>query len=402
MKTITDPKPAVQAMAKAEVIPLAKPLLGEQEAAAARRAILSGWVTQGPETEAFEREWAEHVGALNGIAVSSCTTAMHLVLHALGVGPGDEVITVSHSFIATVNAIRYTGATPVMVDIEPATFNISPQCVEAAITPQTKAILCVHQMGMPCNLLALSLIAERHGLALIEDCACAMGSEIKWGRDWTRIGGSITRAACFSLHPRKVITTGDGGMITTDDADLAAKLRLLRQHGMSVSDRARHGSNQVVFEDYPVMGFNYRMTDVQSAMGREQLKRLDGIVKRRRELAAAYRERLAGVVETPLEPEGMRSNWQSYCVRLPQGVEQAGVMQMMLDEGISTRRGIMCSHREAACADLPKRFELPHSEQAQDRCIVLPLFPQMTDTELERVCDALQRAVENPISFLKP
>lgn len=256
-------------------IPIAKPLLGEEEAAAAHRCILTGWVTQGPEVAAFERDWCEMTGAPHACAVSNCTTALHLALLAVGVKPGDEVITVSHSFIATANSIRCCGATPVFADIEPGTFNIDPKLIESAIAPKTKAILVVHQMGMPCDMAAIMPIARKHGLKVVEDAACAIGSEIQWEGVWQKIGNPIGDAVCFSLHPRKIITTGDGGMITTASAGMDAQFRLLRQHGMSVSDRVRHGSSQVIFEEYPILGFNYRMTDPQAAIGREQVKRLD-------------------------------------------------------------------------------------------------------------------------------
>ncbi len=374
------------------MIPVARPLLGEEEAAAARRAILSGWVTQGPEVEAFEHEWAAMTGAPHACAVSSCTTALHLALLALGVGRDDEVITVSHSFIATANAVRYCGALPVFVDIEPATFNIDPQLIEQAVTPRTKAILCVHQLGMPCDLAAILPVAKKHNLRVIEDAACAIGSEIQWQGEWQRIGRPHADIACFSLHPRKVITTGDGGMITTANTEWDATFRLLRQHGMSVSDKARHQSSKVIFESYPVVGFNYRMTDPQGAMGREQLKRLPGILERRREIAARYTASLSGVTP-PHQPAWARSNWQSYCVRLPQGCDQAAFMQKMLEAGVSTRRGVMCSHREAACADLPPARPMPHSEQAQDTGVMLPLYPQMTDAEQDLVISSLHQAL---------
>jgi len=224
------------------MIPVARPVLGEEEAAATRRAILSGWVTQGPEVEAFEQEWATFTGAAHACAVSNCTTALHLALLVAGVKPGDEVITVSHSFIATVNAVRAAQALPVMVDIDAATFNIAAEQVVQAITPKTRAILAVHQLGMPCDLTALRRIADERHLVLIEDAACAIGSEIQWEGEWQVIGRPHGHIACFSLHPRKVITTGDGGMITTNHAEWDARLRLLRQHGMSISDKARHGS----------------------------------------------------------------------------------------------------------------------------------------------------------------
>lgn len=379
------------------MIPVAMPVLGEEEAAATRRAILSGWVTQGPEVEAFEREWAEFTGAPHACAVSNCTTALHLALLVAGVEPGDEVITVSHSFIATVNAVRAARALPVMVDIEPATFNISPEEVIAAITPKTRAILAVHQLGMPCDLAALRRIADERHLVLIEDAACAIGSEIQWEGEWQTIGRPHGHIACFSLHPRKVITTGDGGMITTANAGWDARLRLLRQHGMSISDKARHGAKSVVFEAYPIPGFNCRMTDVQAAMGREQLKRLPGILRRRRELGARYTEKLRGVT-VPHQPAWARSNWQSYGITLPKEHDQRRVMQAMLDDGISTRRGVMCSHREEACADLPLRHRLAASEQAQDSAIILPLYPQMTDAEQDRVITSLHRALQHPLS----
>jgi len=378
------------------MIPIARPVLGEREVEAARRAILSGWVTQGPEVAAFEREFAALVGAPHACAVSSCTTALHLALVAAGVGPGDEVVTVSHSFIATANAIRYCGALPVFVDVELDTFNIDPALVDAAITPRTKAILAVHQLGMPCDLASLVATARRQGVPLIEDAACAIGSEIRWQGEWQRIGRPHGDMACFSFHPRKLLSTGDGGMVVTASAETDAKLRLLRQHGMSVPDTVRHASAQVVFEDYPIVGFNYRLTDIQAAIGREQLSRLEGIVARRRELAGRYAAALAAVpgVVVPREPEWARTNWQTYAVRL-RGADQRQVMQRMLDDGVSTRRGVMNAHREGAYPAGTWRAAgvLTRGECAQDTAIALPLYHDMTHADQDRVVGSLTRAV---------
>lgn len=374
------------------MIPIAMPVLEKAEAEAAHQAVLSGWVSQGPQVAAFEREFAASVGAPHACAVSNCTTALHLALLAVGVGPGDEVITASHSFIATANCIRYCGATPVFVDIDPATYNIDPRHVAEAVTGRTRAILAIHQMGMPCDLDALMAVASRHDIALIEDAACAAGSQVQVNGQWEPIGKPRGQIACFSFHPRKVITTGEGGMLTTSNPEFDRKFRLCRQHGMSVPDTVRHGSQEVIFEDYQMIGFNYRMTDVQAAVGRKQLERLAALVSRRRALAARYDEQLGNVegLGLPFEPDSARSNWQSYCVRLPDRVEQKAVMQSLLDQGIATRRGIMCSHREAPYSGDKQRHDLRQSELAQDHSILLPIYAQMSEDDLVRVADALK------------
>jgi perosamine synthetase len=380
-----------------DFIRLASPVMDEREVEAVRRAIMSGWVTQGPEVAALEQEFAAFVGAPHACAVSNCTNALHLALRAVGVDAGDEVITVSCSFIATANSIRYCGALPVFIDIEPSTFNMDPALLERAVSSRTRAILCVHQMGMPCDIEPVLRVAQRYSLAVVEDAACAVGSEIRYEGAWQKIGRPHGDIACFSFHPRKVMTTGDGGMLTTINPEFDRKFRRWRQHGMSIPDTVRHAASRVAFEEYTELGYNYRLTDIQAAVGREQLKRLPELVVRRRELAARYHALTDGLggVTPPAEPAFARSNWQSYCVRLPANCSQSDVMQRMLDRGVATRRGIMCAHRELAYQDGDFRAAgtLRESERAQDCSIIVPLFHQMTSEQQDRVVAALAHAL---------
>jgi dTDP-4-amino-4,6-dideoxygalactose transaminase len=367
-------------------VAFARPMFYGGEAEALAEVVASGWVSQGPRVQAFEAAFAERVGAEHAIATTNCTTALHLALYTAGVGPGDEVIVPSLSFIATANAAWYCGATPVFADIDPRTYNLDPRSAEQAITPRTKAIMPVHQMGLPADMDAFAELAERHGLVLIEDAACAVGSSYK-GRPI----GSLGNTACFSLHPRKVITTGEGGMITTDDAALADRLRKLRQHAMDLSDLARHSARDVVFESYPERGWNTRMTDLQAALGLCQIAALDEILEERARQAQRYGDALAQLpyLEAPFEPEYAVRTWQAYPVWVdPSGpVGRTELMRALLRDGVSTRRGIMAIHHEAPYADTGAL--LPHSDAAAANVVLLPLFPGLTDEEQDYVTDRL-------------
>jgi dTDP-4-amino-4,6-dideoxygalactose transaminase len=365
-------------------VPFAKPTLTGAEADAVVAVVASGWVSQGPKVQAFEEAFAERVGAAAAVAVSNCTTALMLALYAEGIGPGDEVIVPSLSFIATANAVWQCGATPVFADVDPKTYNLDPAAAARVITPATKAIMPVHQVGLPADMDGFFALAERHHLVLVEDAACAIGARYK-GR---RIG-SLGPSTCFSLHPRKVITTGEGGMIATQDVAAAERLRKLRQHAMDLSDLARHGAKGVIFEGYPERGFNYRMTDMQAAMGLCQLDALDGILAARRRLAERYDAAFAGAshLETPHTPEYAERTWQSYCLRVLPGapLERTALMQALLDEGVPTRRGVMAIHREGAYANVPA--DLPHTDAAAADVLMLPLFADLTDEQQDHVID---------------
>ncbi|MGV3502888.1 MAG: DegT/DnrJ/EryC1/StrS family aminotransferase [Adhaeribacter sp.] len=371
------------------MIPIAKPYLTEEEAQAAYDTILTGWITQGPKVQEFEEQFAAYTGARYAVAVSNCTTALHLSLIVAGIGPGDEVICPSMSYIATANAIKYVGATPVFAEVRPDTYNLDAADAEKRITDKTRAILLVHQIGMPADIDAFRQLSSRYGLKLIEDAACAAGAAYK-GRKI----GSQADLVCFSFHPRKVISTGDGGMITTNREDYSQRLRLLRQHGMSVSDRVRHAADKLIFEDHVELGYNYRMTDIQAAVGIKQLGKLDWIVAQRRKIAAAYHQAFGtiGCFRLPLEAEGYFSNYQSYSLYLKPScpVSRNAFMQQLLDLGIASRRGIMTTHRETAYKNAPGKVSLPVSEDLQDRSLIVPLYVPMQDHEIQHVIESVR------------
>ncbi|MFT5208092.1 MAG: perosamine synthetase [Candidatus Omnitrophota bacterium] len=377
-------------------IPISKPFIGNAELKAIQAPLKSGWLTQGPEVSAFEQEFGEYTGAKYACAVSSCTAALFLALKTLGVGSGDEVITVSHSYIATANAIRYLGAIPVFVDIEPNTYNMNPKLIEAALSKKTKAILCVHQIGMPCDMNQIMPLAKRLNLPVVEDAACAIGSQIRYKNNWIHIGKPMGDIVCFSFHPRKVLTTGDGGMLTTNNRAFDKRFRSLRQHGMSVSDTARHVAKKVCVETYEELGYNYRMTDLQASIGRVQLKKINTIIRQRRKLANQYKAAFASNpgITPQQEPDWAKSNWQSYCVQLSKKINQKKIMTYLKSKGIASKTGIMCAHREPAYKIEPwKSKGLRISEYTQDHSILLPLFHELTGAQQKKVIRTLNAAL---------
>jgi dTDP-4-amino-4,6-dideoxygalactose transaminase len=325
------------------------------------------------------------------VATSSCTTALHLALLFHDIGPGDEVIVPSFTFIATANAVLYTGAKPVFVDIDPRSHNIDPDAVETAITERTKVIMPVHQLGLAADLDPLATIARRNNIALVEDAAPAIGATYK-GR---RVGG-LGYTACLSFHPRKAITTGEGGMLVTDDAAMAERARRLRAHGMSLSDLTRHQADRVLFEEYDELGYNYRMTDLQAALGIAQLTRLDLIIERRQNLARGYAAALHQVDGVRLPPSSANTphTYQSFMVEVPPGVRDI-LMQELLAVGIATRRGVMAIHLEPFYRKRYRDLRLPVTEDAARDTLLLPMYATMTSIEQEYVVNHFVRALED-------
>jgi perosamine synthetase len=367
-------------------IPFTRPYFRGDEGAAVGEAIASGWVSQGPRVRAFEEAFAARVGAADAVATTNCTTALQLALYVAGVGPGDEVIVPSLSFIATANAVWQNGGTPVFADVDPLTGNVSAATVAPVITERTKAIMPVHQIGLPADMDPLMELAEARGLEIVEDAACAIGARYK-GRPI----GSLGPLACFSLHPRKVITTGEGGMIAVQDPEVAARLRQLRQHAMDVSDVARHAARDVVIESYPERGWNHRMTDMQAALGLCQLELLDEILEQRRRLAERYTAALDSIqhLTAPYEPEYAERTWQSYAINVSPAapVGRTDLMRRLLQDGIPTRRGVMAIHTEQAYAGAA--VLLPNTEMITRETMMLPLFAGMTDEQQDYVVDRL-------------
>ena len=369
-------------------IPITKPYLGEEEKRLVAQVIDSGWVSQGPKVAEFEEIFARYVGARYAVATTSCTTALHAALSVSGVCPGDEIILPSLSFIATANSALYCGLKPVFVDVDLNTCNMDAIKIEKAITEKTKAVMPVHQMGLPADLDSIKESSRGRGLLIIEDAACAVGSEYKG----TKIGGH-GNIACFSFHPRKIITTGEGGMITTDDASVAERLRRFRHHGMSVSDVERHMAKAVIMETYPELGYNFRMTDIQAAIGIEQMKKLPYILENRTRLAHTYDNELAGIPHLRIleVPSYARPNYQSYWIELMDSasIDRNALMYRLLQKGIATRRGIMAIHREA-CFREHAGSRLPNTERITDKTLLLPLYPGLSDEEQAFIIDSLK------------
>lgn len=407
------------------MIPITKPWLDTAETEAVKETILSGWIMQGTKVQKFEQDFAHYTGAHYACAVSSGTSALHLALLAVGVHPGDVVLTVSHSYIATANSVRYCQAEPVFIDIDQDDYNLDArvlkQCLEEDCestngtlryrythnlsvgdsplvyvkNPQGRiaAILVVHQLGFPCDLKNILALAEAYELPVIEDAACALGSEISFNQDegWEKIGRPHGDIACFSFHPRKVITTGEGGMLTTNVESYIQQLRLMRNQGMDYSATTRHTNSKIHFETHSTPGFNYRMTDLQAAIGIEQLKKLDTILEKRYEVAQKYLKHLKQIPY--LKPVPIKSyarpNWQSYPVQIRSEAKfsQFDLMQSLRDEGVAARSGITNAHQEE-----PYRLQnwsLPASESAYQRTLLLPLFPNLSESDFEMIIQAL-------------
>ena len=368
-----------------------QPWLGDEEVAVVAEVISSGWVAQGPRVAEFERRFAEHQQADHAVAVSSCTTGLHLALVVAGIGSGDEVVVPSFSFIATANAVVYVGARPVFADVDATTGNLTASTVAAALTERTRAVIVVDQGGVPVDLEAIRALCDPRGIVVVEDAACAAGSTYRG-----RPVGAGAEIAAWSFHPRKILTTGEGGMVTTSRADWAERARRLREHAMSVSAADRHASLVSPPEEYFEVGFNFRMTDLQAAVGIVQLGRLDEVVERRRQLAASYTKAIEEIdgLRAVADPPHGTTNFQSFWVEVLDDypLDREALLLRLAEGDISARRGIMAAHRQRPYAD--QQAKLPVTERLTDRTLILPLFHQLSESDQARVVDVLRHPTD--------
>ena len=373
-------------------IPIALPVTGEEEWQAVREPLMSGWVTQGPKVAEFEKLFADRHGASHALAVTSCTTGLHLALAALGIGPGDEVIVPAFTWVATANVVLYCGATPVFVDVSCETFNIDVAQIADKITKRTKAIIAVHLFGLCADIDAIKAIISSD-VAIIEDAACGAGA-IYRGRS----AGTLGTAASFSFHPRKSITTGEGGMVTTNDSLLADRMNQMRNHGATLSEEQRHhGPRPYILPDFNLLGFNYRMTDIQGAIGLVQLKKMNGFIDERAKWAKWYLEELGTIewLSLPEEPVNGRHGWQSFVTyvdpdRAPMARNE--IMDKLQQHGVSTRPGTHAVHMLGLYQERfgLKPDDFPGARDCDANTMAIPLHNRMTADDYEYVVNAIR------------